>query len=50
MTKNIMNKGFYVIYNIKILNYFSNKAKKKTLITESLNFIRYDEDVFHRLD
>lgn len=33
-----MNKGFYVIYNIKILNYFSNKAQKKTLITESLNF------------
>ena len=44
-----MNKGFYLIYNIKILNYFSNKAQK-TLITESLNFIRDDEDVFHRLD
>ena len=29
MTKNIMNKGFYLIYNIKILNYFSNKIQKK---------------------
>ena len=33
-----MNKGFYLIYNIKIRNYFSNKAQKKTLISESLNF------------
>ena len=24
-----MNKGFIIIYNIKILNYFSNKAQKK---------------------
>ena len=24
-----MNKGFIVIYNIKILKYFSNKAQKK---------------------
>lgn len=24
-----MNKGFYVIYNIKIPKYFSNKAQKK---------------------
>ena len=45
-----MNKGFIIIYNIKILKYFSHKAQKKTLITESLNFIRDDEDAFHRLD
>lgn len=30
MTKNIMNKGFYLIYNIKILNCFSNKAQKNS--------------------
>lgn len=33
-----MNKGFYIIYNIKILIYFSHKAQKKTLNNESLNF------------
>lgn len=33
-TKTIMNKGFIVIYNIKILKYFLNKHKK-TLISES---------------
>ena len=38
MTKTITDKGFHVIYNIKIPKYFSNKVQKKTLITESLNF------------
>ena len=30
MTKNIMNKGLYVIYNIKMLNYFTNKTQKNS--------------------
>ena len=45
-----MNKGFIVIYNIKILNYFSNKAQKKLSFLRVKIFIRDDEDVFHRLD
>jgi len=45
-----MNKGFIIIYNIKIPKYFSNKVQKKLSLLRVYIFIRDDEDVFHRLD
>ena len=36
-----MNKGFYVIYNIKILNYFSNKVQKKLSLLDCPQKVRH---------